>query len=310
MIIITAYHGRGDDPASERRRGYLRNTIRSVDAQSISALLHIIVDDGSTDGSCEEIKKHDAGLTPRVYLRREKQPGEDLSSTLARNFALAYCEEEKLISATGSAASRYVTFIDADDLVVSLGERLKAARQQHAAFVHSDCLIFFDDVERVYFWNGEAANPRRLRNRMWVWASMPYPTMTWRADFLLSLKAYVKKQYGVDGPFDPTIGCGEDVDIALSSLEHLSATFTMAYVPMVTAAYRIHDSSLAAVRDGRTRRFEEESVLIRHFGPWQTKLMHVRRFLVRPECYVPSLWGLKNSLRRQTRKSDYNFLKK
>lgn len=135
---------------------------------------------------------------------------------------------------------------------------------------------------------------------------MPYPTMTWSFNFLKNLTVWVGEKYGVQGFFDPEIGCGEDVDVALSSFEYaFSENYKIHYLPEITAGYRLHELSLSAIRDQTTRTKEENTVLIRHFGRFMKVLLHMGRFIVRPECYISQLMSLKNKFRLKTNKNNY-----
>jgi len=79
---------------------YVGRTIESVQAQTLTDWEHIVVDDGSTDGSAGVVKTF-LGGDPRLRLLEQKNGG----CAQARNAGFQQC----------SAQSRYLLFLDADD---------------------------------------------------------------------------------------------------------------------------------------------------------------------------------------------------
>lgn len=80
------------------RKEYLEETLKSIFAQTYSDYEIVIVDDGSTDGTEQMLKK--AGYTVRYHWQKNS------GDATARN---------KLIEL---AQGRYITFIDSDDLLI------------------------------------------------------------------------------------------------------------------------------------------------------------------------------------------------
>lgn len=299
MILITTYYSRSGDQRFLNRRQYLEQTIQSVDSQNLDNLFHLIVDDGSTDDMYSVLSKKYADHPTRRVIRREKSHAEPLSSTNARNYAIELCLKHKNIAGIDISNHKYISFTDSDDLVANLGLRLSFMEKNQFSFGYSDAFIFFDnDIPGRLVW--KALNPQRAYKNFWIFGKMPYPTMCWRKDFLEGLTLWVKRRYGFDGPFDPNIGCAEDVDIALSSFEYAKIVNTkIGYIPEVTAGYRIHQNSLAEIREQGTRKTEEHKVLIRHFGRMESLWMYVKRAIVRPEFLFPSLIKLRNRFRKK-----------
>lgn len=300
VIIITTYHGSLEDARLSKRGQYLDELIASVDKAMDDRSLHIIVDDGSTDNVCEERKVLHQDNTRRIFLRREKAEGEPLTSTNARNFAISMC-----LNGIFGYDQKYITFVDSDDLLIDICTRTTLMESGKLDFLYSDALIFFNQTDVAYFWKGMEAHKHSTERAFWVSGRMPYPTMVWSIEFLRKVREFVKDKYGFIGPFDPTIGCGEDVDIALSSLECANDEHKIGYLSQVTVAYRIHDNSLASIRNGQERSREEHGVLVRHFGSRTAVLLHIRRFISRPECYIEYLWPLRNFVRKKTQKSRF-----
>jgi len=304
MIIITTYHSRVNDQRFLKRKQYLEETIRSIDNQKLDNLFHLIVDDGSTDDIYNILRSRYTNDSRRCVVRREKNTNEPLTSTNARNFAINLCLESRSIGAIDISKHKYIMFIDSDDVVIDLNKREKFLDENGSAFLYTDALLFFDDTDKAFFWSGIRAE--RAYKSFWVYGKMPYPTMTWRMDFLRELKNWININYHFDGPFDPRIGCGEDVDIALSTFECAqSKKYKIDYLPEITAGYRIHSSSLASIRNQATRASEENAVLKRHFGNTISAYLHLRRFFARPECYIPHLMRVKNIFRRKTSKTRF-----
>ena len=85
-------------PARDMER-YIRATMHSVLAQTLTDFEYLVVDNGSTDGTLAVIEEVAAG-DDRVRVLHERRPG----SGAARNRALA------------EARGRFVAFVDADDV--------------------------------------------------------------------------------------------------------------------------------------------------------------------------------------------------
>ena len=305
MIIITTYHINIYSPDSEIRKKYLSETIRSIDNQRIKDLIHIIIDDGSNDDTFKELKRKYANSINRYVFKREKHPAEILTSTNARNFALDLCLESTSTKNINLLNQKYITFIDSDDVVINLNKRLNFLENNNVDFLFTDALIFFDNIDKSFVWSGINNNISRVYNTFWVKGKMPYPTMTWSINFLRELKTFNNKKYN-KGIFDSKIGCGEDVDVALSSLECArELNYKIGYLPEITAGYRIHNLSLTCIRNQKDRKREENAVLIRHFGKYHTAILHIKRFLIRPECYIEFFIKIKNAFKKKLSKTDF-----
>jgi len=306
MIIITAYHGRKNDPNFESRKKYLEETISSIDKQLYKNIVHIIVDDGSTDDFCALLKEKYKNNKNKVVIRRTKPEGEILTASNAINYAIDLCLNNNNIENVDITNHDTICFIDSDDLVIDIHKRVREIENNKLDLLYTDALIFFDNNPKVFFWKGMFGTYSKIFNNFWVLGKMPYPTMTWKKDFLLGLRDYNKQKYNVNGILDSQIGCGQDVDLALSSFEYAkSKNLKIGYLSEITAAYRIHESSIAVIRNQNQRSKEENIVIVRHFGKIKSLYLHLKRFLVRPECYFPNLMTIRNFFRKKSEKSFY-----
>lgn len=301
MIIITPYHAKKDHHDFGKRQKYLTETISSIDEQNLHGLTHIIVDDGSTDNFCDTIKNVYTN-TERIWLRREKPSGEILTCTNALNFGIKYI----LDNPDRFKDSELITFIHSDDLAISLGEREDFIIKNNLDFMYSDALIFFDDSEDGFLWEGLPINTNNIEKKLWVRGKMPYITMTWKLSLVKDLIKQNKQKYAHEVLLDPHVGCGEDVDLAINTLKFIQdSDYKGGYLPEITAAYRIHGKSLAEIRDQKVRKNEENSVLEKHFGRHSIKLLHIERFINRPWLYFPLFRKFKKSIKLKV--SDYLY---
>jgi len=306
MIIITPYYEEEENHNFSTRRKYLDETIESVDKQNRKDLLHVIVDDGSKSEYYKKLQKKYLNSQNRIIIRRERKKSDILTCTNALNFGLDYCFKTDSFKGIDIGSHDIITFLHSDDLLIDVYKRLDMFNSGSYVFVYTDALIFFDDNDVAYKWGGIDGSIDKITNNMWVYGKLAYPTMTWKKDFLKELKTYNIQKYKLNYVLDPKVGCGEDVDLALSSLEFAKIKgCKIGYLKDFTAGYRIHNKSLASIRDQLQRASEENSVLIKHFGEVKSKVLHMRRMLARPECYFPFLMDIKVKFRKSFSKSRY-----
>jgi glycosyltransferase involved in cell wall biosynthesis len=126
---------------TKNRLPLLRQAMESVRAQSFTLWEHIVVDDGSDDGSIEEVERRCA-QDPRVRLIRRDT--ERKGANVCRNLGLS------------AARAGLVMFLDSDDRLRPdcLGGRVKAmARNQDLDFAVYPAGVFIErlgDLDRLY----------------------------------------------------------------------------------------------------------------------------------------------------------------
>ena len=126
---------------TKNRLKLLRETIDSVQAQSFANWEHIIVDDGSDDGTAEEVLRR-AKADPRIrYIRRT---GEKCGANVCRNIGI------------DESGAELVTFLDSDDLLKPdcLDRRVSIMRRNpDLDFAVFRAAVFRDrigDLQRLY----------------------------------------------------------------------------------------------------------------------------------------------------------------
>lgn len=140
---------------TKSRLKLLRETMDSVAAQSFQAWEHIVVDDGSDDGTCEEVTRRAASDSRIRYVRRT---GERSGANVCRNLGIA------------ESSGEFIVFLDSDDLLAPgcLGRRVEMMQRnldldfstfQAGIFVHAvgdvrsefDPQLLGDDLLRFLF---------------------------------------------------------------------------------------------------------------------------------------------------------------
>lgn len=286
MIILTPYYGRKNDPKFATRKKYLEETIQSVDKQSSVNFLHIIIDDGSSDGVYEELMDRYSNSNQRVVLRRNRLESDVLTCSNALNFGISKILESDKVEGRDLTLHSLVSVIHSDDIVINLADRKREMLDKRLSFLYTNAVIFFERNQPGLLWEGIDGKFSDVLDNFWVMGRMPYPTMTWAKRFMREIIKSNLKLYGTNSFYDNSIGCGEDIDVAAKSLKLAQKIQdNPGYLPIITAGYRIHNNSLAEIRDAKERRDEENSVLLRHFGRTGRVMLHLKRLFKRPECY-------------------------
>lgn len=114
---------------------YISKAIESVQAQTFLYWEMIVVDDSSTDGTCEIVEKY-AVMDSRIKLIRQTENG---GPAKARNVALSV------------ASSRYVAFLDCDDMWLpeKLAHQLLFMVERKIAFSYTLYRQFSDEPNYI-----------------------------------------------------------------------------------------------------------------------------------------------------------------
>jgi glycosyltransferase involved in cell wall biosynthesis len=217
-------------PTHNRRATYLPLAIASVRALRLSVPYeHVIVDDGSADGTSTYLAAEAAADAHIRFLRHERARG----VAAARN------------SAAGAARGEFLVDLDDDDLLTADGveHRHRYLLAQPARWaVHGNALSI--DAGGRYLIGGDVRNflcddPERCSELFLTSAMIPNAsTAMYRREALLAL-----------GGWDESLSCCEDYDLWLRSLH---AYGPPGFVDAIVALYRRKESGLGidSVRSG------------------------------------------------------------
>lgn len=126
-VVIPAYN----------RASRISAALRSVQAQTYPNWEAIVVDDASTDKTCDVVLEM-AGCDERIRLVRHQQ---NRKAQAARNTGIR------------SAKGEWIAFLDSDDeyLPDSIQDRLTLAEKEHVLVVHSECYILNPGQEKQLY---------------------------------------------------------------------------------------------------------------------------------------------------------------
>lgn len=175
----------------------VQSAMRSVMSQTESSWEMIVVDDGSTDDTCDRVRELQDGERIKCITQSNQGPG------AARNLAIA--------QATGN----YVSFLDSDDLwMPTYLERMGAGldSQPHAGLAYTDAWSLDDDSRRI--------------NRHTAMSTSKPPedplpdheqlVLRLVADNFILTSATVRRDVLVEvGSFDPSLAAAEDYELWL-----------------------------------------------------------------------------------------------
>jgi glycosyltransferase involved in cell wall biosynthesis len=135
---------------------FLDAAIASVRAQTLDDWELLLVDDGSRDGSGDTARRHAAEVPGRIrYLEHEGHA--NLGMSASRNLGMAH------------ATSRYVTFLDADDVLVPDALRTLTALLERGP----RAAMAYGPVEYWYSWAGAAARRQEAGGRGIAQSGLP-----------------------------------------------------------------------------------------------------------------------------------------
>jgi glycosyltransferase involved in cell wall biosynthesis len=213
---------------------FLGQAIESVLAQDYSDLEVVVVDDGSTDGTEELVRR----FPPRVrYFRQDNRgPG------AARNLGLARAEGELL------------AFLDSDDLWMPS----KLSRQVEVLERDAECGVVCSDARVIDAEGGllEASNFQRngfdlSRTNGWVFE---YELIQ---PFILPSSAIIRRKVATElGGFDESLALAQTTDFFVRA----SYRYRVRCLPEQLVMRRRHDSNISRDHDGRALRYRTEVV--------------------------------------------------
>lgn len=180
---------------TKNRLKLLRETMGSVAAQTFPDWEHLVVDDGSDDGTAEELAEH-AVTDPRIrYIPRT---GEKAGGNVCRNLGLAESRADLIV------------FLDSDDLLApdSLARRVTVMRRnQDLDFVTFQTGVFQNTPGDL----GRQLDPELIGDDLLRFLSMECPWQTtaptWRKAALTRI-----------GGFDESLLSWQDVELHVRAL--------------------------------------------------------------------------------------------
>lgn len=204
---------------------YLREAIESILGQTHADLEFIIIDDGSTDGSFDTVRRY-AGRDGRIRALSRENRG----IVQTRNQGLAM------------ARGRYMAIMDGDD--VSLPDRL--ARQSEYLDAHPECLIVSCRMELT----DPDGDPLQVINLQSTHDAIDAAHLA--LDSFLVTGGYMARREAVlsAGGYDGRFTLAEDRDLFL----RLAERGKVACIPEVLYRYRQHPRSSCHSRSARLQR--------------------------------------------------------
>jgi len=239
---------------------YISEAIDSVLAQRFDGIDIIVVDDGSTDGTRDILRKYDKQI--RYFYQQ------NAGAASARNKAIS------------EAKGQYMAFLDADDLW--LPDKL----EKSISFIEKNdfdwiCTSCFKQI-------GDENNRSLLKLANWVYDTESYSTKLLRdglfffasIDLFLITVVAKKKCFEVCGLFDQSLKIGEDHDLWLRFEEQ---GLRGGYLDEPLSIYRYNGLSLTK------RRQEDGLAYFINVARKHAKLLGINRKQIR-NSYAEFLW--------------------
>jgi glycosyltransferase involved in cell wall biosynthesis len=180
---------------TKNRLKLLTETMESVAGQTFDAWEHIIVDDGSDDGTCQEVNRR---MTTDSRVRYIRRTGDKSGASVCRNIGVR------------ASSAEFIVFLDSDDLLSSdcLVRRAEIMRRNcDLDFATFQTAVFQDtpgDLKKE--WDGELLGDDLLR---FLFFECPWIITgpIWRRESLLRL-----------GLFDESLLSWQDIDLHVRAL--------------------------------------------------------------------------------------------
>ncbi len=240
---------------------YIGETLQSILRQSFKDYEVIVVDDGSTDNSAQEVERFRGDFGGKLRYFYQKNQG----VATARNHGIS------------QARGQFIAFIDADDLW------LEQSLSKIVAFMetHPECGLVYGNVQIVDLKKNTLIKVRFSPSS----SEKPYEGKCFEKLFCegnfiptaaVLMPRVVFKQIGL---FDTRFKCGEDLDMWL----RISALYPIRYLDEVLTIMRRHDTSLS---HGYLASAKADILMIRKFS----KLMPLFKEVVGIKKIQEKLW--------------------
>jgi len=214
---------------------YLDETLQSISSQTFKDWELVVINDGSTDGSEEIIKKYALLGWPVVYHYQT-------------NKGLGISRNKALVLSSGS----YIAFIDQDDIWMP-----KKLEKQIKLFNKSQVGLVFSDV---IFFNNQGQKKRLYKSKQY-WTGYCFPYLL--SQYYLSLPTVVIRRSALDlmdEYFDPRFNMIEEADL----FRRIGYSWKLAMVNESLAKWRIHSSSGTYAKYNKVA--EETSLMLEKYG--------------------------------------------
>ena len=257
---------------------YIAQTIESVRAQTLTGWEHVVVDDGSTDGSVTVVKRH-LDQEPRLRLVEQENGG----CARARNTGFANC----------SSQSRYLLFLDADDcLEPEMLKTMCGYLDEHPEAGMAYCRHVLIDANSHTLTEQEAGmmtGPRLVPHGLGIRALKPEEIQT-PLSSIFTLSAGIIPSLAVfrRSIYEEAPGWDEDMSIIYEDVGlyiHTAMRSEVHYRPQTLVRYRRHSTQSTDANLGREReeaqraKFYAKWNQINGLPPvWQAKLNEARAF--------------------------------
>ena len=180
---------------TRNRLELLCETMDSVQRQNFDAWEHIVIDDGSEDGTCEEVARRAAADARVRYVRRT---GEKSGANVCRNIGIA------------QSSGEFIVFLDSDDLLRAQCLKVRVETMQRnpsldfSVFRAGVFVESLGDLSRLYHTQSPGDDLLRFLMHECVWEiSGPI----WRRSFLREI-----------GRFDETLLSMQDLELHVRAI--------------------------------------------------------------------------------------------